>query len=175
MQKWYLAQCRPREEERALQNLSNQGIEAFYPYAEIKKRVRRKLVDRTEALFPGYIFVHADLEIVSSSTIGSTRGVRSLVRFGGGPSIVPSELVYDLMAHCDSDALREQLSDVPVSGEKVLIEQGPFAGLEAIYLEADGDMRAILLLTLLQKETSTSFGIEEFSRIAQDKVVSDKL
>ena len=40
MKKWYLAQCRPREEERALQNLSNQGIEAFYPYAEVKKRVR---------------------------------------------------------------------------------------------------------------------------------------
>ncbi|MGO4999228.1 transcription/translation regulatory transformer protein RfaH [Oceanisphaera sp. W20_SRM_FM3] len=169
MQKWYLAQCRPREEDRALQNLNNQDIDAFYPYAEVKKRVRNKLVTRTEALFPGYIFVHADLELVSSTTIGSTRGVRSLVRFGGGPSVVPSELVYDLMAHCDSDALREQLSDVPLKGETVRIEQGPFAGLEAIYLEADGEMRAILLLTLLQKETSTSFGVEEFSRVAKSQ------
>lgn len=167
MKSWYVAQCRPREEERALQNLSNQGIDAFYPYAEVKKRVRRKLVTRVEALFPGYIFVQADLNIVSASTIGSTRGVRSLVRFGGGPCQVPSDLVYDLMHHCDSDALREQLSEVPLSGEKVLIEQGPFAGLEAIYLEADGELRAILLLTLLQKETSSSFGIEEFSRLTK--------
>ena len=120
---------------------------------------------RVEALFPGYIFVHADLEIVSSSTIGSTRGVRSLVRFGDGPCEVPSELVDNLIVHSDSEALRNQLSDVPLSGEKVLIEQGPFAGLEAIYLEADGERRAILLLTLLQKEASTSFGIEEFSRL----------
>ena len=167
MQKWYLAHCRPREEDRALQNLNHQDIEAFYPYAEVKKRVRNKLVTRTEALFPGYIFVYADLEIISSITIGSTRGVRNLVRFGGGPCIVPSDLVYDLMAHCDSDALREQLSDVPLKGETVRIEQGPFAGLDAIYLEADGEMRAILLLTLLQKETRASFDIEEFSRIAQ--------
>lgn len=168
MQKWYVAQCRPREEERALQNLNNQGIEAFYPYAEVKKRLSRKLVTRVEALFPGYIFVLADLEIVSSTTIGSTRGVRSLVRFGAGPCEVPSELVYDLMAHCDSDALKDKLSDEPKAGERVRIEQGPFAGLEAIYLEADGDMRAILLLTLLQKETSTSFGNEEFSRLSKN-------
>lgn len=165
MKAWYLAQCRPREEERALQNLSNQGIEAFYPYAEVKKRLRNKLVPRVEALFPGYIFIRADLEVVSSTTIASTRGVRSLVRFGGAPCEVPGTLVYDLMAHCDSDALREQLSDVPCTGDKVLIEQGPFAGLEAIYLEADGEMRGILLLTLLQKETRSSFANEEFSRL----------
>ena len=112
--------------------------------------------------------------MVSSSTIGSTRGVRSLVRFGGAPCVVPGHLVYDLMAHCDSDALREQLSDAPLTGEKVLIEQGPFAGLEAIYVEADGETRAILLLTLLQKETTTSFANEEFSRLAQDKAISGK-
>lgn len=165
MQQWYLAQCRPREEERALLNLQNQGIEAFYPYAEVKKLYRRKMVTRTEALFPGYIFIHADLNIISSVTLRSTRGIRSLVRFGAGPCTVPNELVYDLMLHCDSDELRNQLSDLPRPGDKVRIEQGPFAGLEAIYQEADGDTRAILLLTLLQKATPTSFGNEEFSRL----------
>ncbi len=165
MQKWYLAHCRPREEERALQNLNNQDIEAFYPYAEVKKLYRRKLVTRTEALFPGYIFVRADLTQTSSVTIGSTRGVRNLVRFGGGPCEVPAELVYDLMCHCDSDELRERLSDVPRCGDKVRIAEGPFAGLEAIYQEADGETRAILLLTLLQKETRTSFANDEFTRL----------
>ena len=165
MQKWYLAHCRPREEERALQNLTNQGIEAFYPYAQVQKRFRRKMVIRMEALFPGYIFVRADLGITSSTTIGSTRGVRNLIRFGGGPCEVPAELVYDLMCHCDSDELREKLSDLPLSGDKVRIEQGPFAGLEAIYQEADGDTRAILLLTLLQNAIPTSFANDEFSRL----------
>lgn len=165
MQKWYLAHCRPREEERALLNLNNQNIEAFYPYAEVKKLRRRKVVVLTEALFPGYIFVRADLDVTSSITIGSTRGVRNLVRFGGGPCEVPAELVYDLMCHCDSDELREQLSDVPRSGDKVRITEGPFAGLEAIYQEADGETRAILLLTLLQKATPTSVANDAFSRL----------
>ncbi|GGB41290.1 transcription antitermination protein RfaH [Oceanisphaera marina] len=168
MQKWYLAHCRPREEERALQNLANQDIEAFYPYAEVKKRVRRKMVTRIEALFPGYIFVRADLGMTSSTTIGSTRGVRNLIRFGGGPCEVPDELVYDLMLHCDSDELRDKLSDVPRSGDTVRIEQGPFAGLEAIYQEADGETRAILLLTILQNAVPTSFANDEFTRLPKN-------
>ncbi|MBO1520354.1 transcription/translation regulatory transformer protein RfaH [Oceanisphaera pacifica] len=165
MQKWYLAHCRPREEERALQNLSNQNIEAFYPYAEVKKLYRRKLVTRTEALFPGYIFIKADLNVTSASTIGSTRGVRHLVRFGAGPCEVPTEVVIELMHHCDSDELRDKLTDLPQKGDSVRIETGPFAGLEAIYQEADGETRAILLLTLLQNATPTSFANDEFSRV----------
>ncbi|MGB5855002.1 MAG: hypothetical protein WBH20_07090 [Oceanisphaera sp.] len=74
-------------------------------------------------------------------------------------------MVYDLMCYCDSDALREQLTDLPRCGDRVRIEEGPFAGLEAVYQETDGDTRAILLLTLLQNATPTSFANDEFSRI----------
>lgn len=69
------------------------------------------------------------------------------------------------MCYCDSDALREQLTDLPRCGDRVRIEEGPFAGLEAVYQETDGDTRAILLLTLLQNATPTSFANDEFSRI----------
>ncbi|WP_445401489.1 transcription/translation regulatory transformer protein RfaH [Zobellella sp. An-6] len=165
MHKWYLAHCRPREESRALQNLNNQDIEAFYPFVEVQKIVRGKRVCRTEALFPGYLFVRADLDITSSTTISSTRGIRNLVRFGILPCVVPSELVYELMCRSDSDELREKLSDLPKCGERVQISQGPFAGLEAIYQEADGNTRAILLLTLLQKETPASIANSDYTRL----------
>ncbi|MBL1379003.1 transcription/translation regulatory transformer protein RfaH [Zobellella iuensis] len=165
MHKWYLAHCRPREESRALQNLNNQDIEAFYPFVEAQKIVRGKQVSRTEALFPGYIFVRVDLELTSSTTISSTRGIRNLVRFGTLPCVVPSELVYELMCRSDSDELREKLSDIPKCGDRVQISEGPFTGLEAIYQEADGDARAILLLTLLQKETKASIANTDYTRL----------
>lgn len=165
MHKWYLAHCRPREEDRALHNLNNQDIEAFYPFVEVQKLYRGRKVTRAEALFPGYLFVRADFQVTSSTTISSTRGIRNLVRFGGTPCEVPPELVYDLMCHCDSEELREKLSDLPRCGEQVRISKGPFAGLEAIYQEADGDTRAILLLTLLQKETKASIANTDFTRL----------
>jgi transcriptional antiterminator RfaH len=165
MHKWYLAHCRPREEDRALHNLNNQDIDAFYPFVEVQKLRRGRKVLRTEALFPGYLFIRVDLEVTSSTTISSTRGIRNLVRFGSHPCEVPAELVYELMCHCDSDELREKLSDLPKCGDRVRISEGPFAGLEAIYQEADGDTRAILLLTLLQKETTASLANTDFIRL----------
>ncbi|GAA3551204.1 transcription/translation regulatory transformer protein RfaH [Zobellella aerophila] len=162
MEKWYLAHCRPREEERAQQNLNNQGVEAYYPHVEIEKLVRGKRVQRIEALFPGYIFLRTDLEITSSATIGSTRGIRTLVRFGTYPCEVPGQLVYELMARADSDELRGVMSTLPKTGDKVVISQGPFRGLEAIYQEPDGEQRAILLLTLLHKETKASIANTDY-------------
>ncbi len=47
----------------------------------------------------------------------------------------------------------------------MLIESGPLAGFEAIYLEPDGDKRAILLVSLLNQETSSSFDNQSFRRL----------
>ncbi|WMC10202.1 transcription/translation regulatory transformer protein RfaH [Oceanimonas pelagia] len=165
MHKWYLAHCRPREEERALLNLENQNIETFCPFIEVKKIVRGKRVVRNEALFPGYLFLRADLEHISSTTLRSTRGVRNLVRFGDTPCVVPNELVYELMCRAGDERLGEQLSSLPRCGDRVLIKEGPFAGMEAIYQEADGDSRAMLLLTLLQSQTRASFANTDFIRL----------
>ncbi|MCT7654860.1 transcriptional activator RfaH [Oceanimonas sp. NS1] len=90
MLNWYLAHCRPREEERALLHLDNQQIETFCPLIEVKKLIRGKRVLRNEALFPGYLFLRADLEQTSCATLGSTRGIRNLVRFGGTPAWCPT-------------------------------------------------------------------------------------
>jgi len=46
-----------------------------------------------------------------------------------------------------------------------LIESGPLAGFEAIYLEPDGEKRAILLVSLLNQETSSSFDNQAFRRL----------
>ncbi|MDP5293721.1 transcription/translation regulatory transformer protein RfaH [Oceanimonas sp. CHS3-5] len=165
MLNWYLAHCRPREEERALLNLEHQHIETFCPFIEVKKVVRGKRVLRNEALFPGYVFLRADLEQTSSTTLRSTRGVRNLVRFGDTPCVVPKELVYDLMCRAGDERLGEQLSDLPRCGDKVMIKEGPFAGMEAIYQEADGDSRAMLLLTLLQNQTLASFANSDYTRL----------
>lgn len=165
MQHWYLAHCRPREEERALLNLDNQHIETFCPFIEVRKIVRGKRVIRNEALFPGYVFLRTDLEVTSCATLRSTRGIRNLVRFGELPCVVPEALILDLMCRTGDQRLSERLSDLPKCGDKVVIKDGPFAGMEAIYQEADGDSRAMLLLTLLQSQTRASFANTDYRRL----------
>ena len=163
MLNWYLAHCRPREEERALLHLENQNVECFCPFVEAKRIIRGKRIVRNEALFSGYVFLRANLKKISATSLRSTRGVRNLVRFGDTPCVVPDELIFELMCRTGDPRLQNKLSDLPQCGDRVTIHSGPFTGMEAIYQEADGDHRALLLISLLQSETRGSFANTEFT------------
>ena len=165
MKAWYLAYCRPKEEERASQHLRNQEIDSYYPMVEVERMVRGRRTKRMEPLFPCYLFVHVDLDDCPPTRLNSTRGIRRIVRFGGNWSVVPKELVYNMMCHEDSDELRLQLCQLPKRGEKVKIKSGPFSGLDAIYQEPDGETRSILLLDMLQRQVPHSLDNLEFVTI----------
>lgn len=165
MKKWYLAYCKPREEERARAHLEVQGIESYYPMVEIEKLRRGKRVPVREPMFPNYLFIYVDLDEIPPITLKSTRGISRIIHFGKEWSAINSQVIYQLMSRDDSDEARASFARLPAQGDKVLIESGPFAGFEAIYLEPDGEKRAILLVSLLNQETSTSFDNESFRRL----------
>lgn len=167
MKCWYLAYCRPREEERAKFHLKNQGIDSYYPLVMAKKIVRGKITEKQEPLFPRYLFVHADLEEFSPVKFKSTRGISSVIGHGANWKVVPKELIFELMRHEDCDEQRDVMNALPKCGDHVLIQNGNFKGLEAIYQEPDGDQRAILLVSLLNQEIRTSFDNNEFCCIAK--------
>ena len=106
-----------------------------------------------------------DLEEGTPVTLKSTRGISRIIHFGREWTSISSQLVYQLMSRDDSDEARASYASLPTQGDKVLIESGPLAGFEAIYLEPDGDKRAILLVSLLNQETSSSFDNQSFRRL----------
>ncbi|MGY3858859.1 MULTISPECIES: transcription/translation regulatory transformer protein RfaH [Aeromonas] len=165
MKKWYLAYCKPKEEARARAHLAAQGVESYYPMVEIEKLRRGKRVPVREPMFPNYLFILVDLDVIPPITLKSTRGISRIIHFGKEWSSVSSQLIYRLMSRDDSDEARACYARLPSQGDKVVIESGPLAGFEAIYLEPDGEKRAILLVTLLNQETSSSFDNQSFRRL----------
>lgn len=146
---WYLVHAKPRQEGTALVNLERQGYQCYLPQLRLEKIRRRKAEIVTEPMFPRYLFVRLDTSGSgqSWSPIRSTLGVSQLVNFGGRPAKVEDQLV-DLLRS------REQAHAVdPLfrNGEAVVITDGPFAGLEAIYQTADAERRSMILLEILSK------------------------
>ncbi|MEK0432387.1 MAG: RfaH, partial [Pseudomonadota bacterium] len=47
---WYAIHSKPRQEERALDNLQRQGYEAWLPMLTVEKVLRGKLVQVTEPM-----------------------------------------------------------------------------------------------------------------------------
>lgn len=150
---WYVVHTKPRQEQRALLNLEQQGYECFLPLLASEKIRQGSLVVADEPLFPRYLFIHLDHgdSAKSWSPIRSTKGVSRLVTFGNEPAKVGPQLI---------DALRQRHAEVATEpqrlfnpGERVVIVDGPFAGLEAVYQMTDGERRAMVLIELLSKPT----------------------
>jgi len=146
---WYLVYTKPRQEEVARINLEQQGYTCYLPLIEIEKIRRRKAVLVTEPMFARYLFIQLDRSTTgkSWSPIRSTLGVSTLVHFGGQPTKVDDRLIDGLRQreqHLEAQALF-------TSGDKVVVTEGAFAGLEAIFQANDAEQRAIILLEILSK------------------------
>jgi len=146
---WYLVHTKPRQEDVALANLERQGYECYLPKMRIERIRRRKAEVTTEPMFPRYLFIRLDSsdQGKSWSPIRSTVGVSQLVHFGARAAKVDDALV---------DLLRQREQALPAealftSGDSVVITDGPFAGIDAIYQTADAERRAFILLDILSK------------------------
>ncbi len=144
---WYAIHSKPRQEERALENLQRQGFEAWLPLLTVEKVLRSKLVQVIEPMFSRYLFIRLETEQTNWSPIRSTLGVSKLVSFGNRPAVVADELIEALQQ------LPEQAPQRLIQpGQQVKIVSGPLRGLEGIYQQADGELRAMVLIELLNKQ-----------------------
>lgn len=155
--RWYVLQSRPRQERRALENLSNQGFECILPLYQRERLRRGKRVQVDEPLFPRYLFVHLDQITSNWYVLRNTYGVTNIVRFGYTPAAI-SDAVVARFAQCDP-ADRHLFK----SGDTVNIASGPFAGLEGVYDQDDGEQRVIILLDFMSKQQRLSLPVGDIT------------
>jgi len=74
-----------------------------------------------------------------------------LVRFGNDPARVDDGLIETLREQEAQAGLARRLFE---PGQKVLVSEGPFAGVEAIFELNDGQARAMVLIELIGRQVS---------------------
>jgi transcriptional antiterminator RfaH len=151
MSNWYLIHSKIRQERVALENLERQGFECFLPLIRAEKLRRGALQVVQEPLFPRYLFIRLGTGVESQSwaPIRSTLGVSRLVTFGQTPAKIDDELIADI--RIQSNSAEVQLRHFN-PGEQVVVTDGPFVGVEAIYQMPDGEGRVMVLLNILSKQ-----------------------
>ncbi|MFZ5957312.1 transcription/translation regulatory transformer protein RfaH [Pseudomonas knackmussii] len=156
---WYLIQCKPRQDMRALEHLERQGYQCLLPIHEVERLQKGKLQLLSEPLFPGYLFIHLDKVEDNWMPIRSTRGVNQIVKFGGRPAPVPSSVIDELS--------NREMKAAPalVAGDRVRINDPSLQQVEAIFLEKNGDERVLLLLKLLQREVVVDIPIGKIANV----------
>ena len=151
---WLLLQVKPGQELRAHENIENQGAASYCPQIEMEKITRGKRICSLEPLFPGYLFVQvptADQSALSFTAMRSTRGVSKIVRFGSEFTTINNEVIETVKQRVLNQTA-PITKDLPKAGDKIQIIDGPFKGLEAVYQQASGEVRSMVLISILHKQ-----------------------
>jgi len=163
---WYVIHTKPRQEQRALANLTQQGYHCYLPLLATEKLRLGALRLLQEPLFARYLFIRLDASQSgqSWSPIRSTLGVSRLVSFGNEPAKVGAELIDALRSH--ANRLQTQPERLFNQGDPVQIKDGPFAGLEAIYQMPSGESRAMVLIEILSKPCQLTLPVAGLRQLA---------
>jgi transcription antitermination factor NusG len=146
---WYVLRSQPHKENALYQQLLTRDHEAFFPALHVKPVNPRSA--KIRPYFPGYLFVHADLEELGYFAFDRIPFAIGLVRFGETAPPVPDALV---------NAIQQRLEKLNMSGidmekkfkagSQIRIQGGPFKGYDGIFdTHLPGRERVRILLQLL--------------------------
>lgn len=145
---WYALQHKPAQGDRAVEHLQNQEITCFYPKITVEKIKAGKRTKKLEPLFPGYLFVNLEQTDPMWAKLRSTRGILRVVSFANKPAGIQDDVIEHIRNGLHTVAAQGGIKP----GQSVELEDGPFRGISAIFQAYDGEERAIVLISFMQKQ-----------------------
>ncbi len=132
MKRWYVMRSKYRNEMLLWQQLCSRFIEVYYP--RVSTRSPKSLAQKLRPFFPGYMFVHVDLDVFGRSTLQWMPGALGLVCFGGEPAFLSDTILHGIQERVDhANALQADPCQGLKSGDEVQIYSGPFAGYRGVF------------------------------------------
>src|ERR1700737_1102942 len=89
--RWYALQSKPRQEDTLWRQLIAEGIESYYPHLRV--RTVNPRARKLKPYFPGYLFVHIDMEAMGLAKFMWMPHALGLVCFSNEPACVADGLI----------------------------------------------------------------------------------
>ncbi len=129
MKQWYTLYTKPQAEHQVAAFLEHRGFEIFLPKLKTKSDNRRD-----KALFPRYLFLRIDVNLIDYSELQWTPGLIRLVSVDHHPLPIQDCVIGLLQKHStmiSSSDIQSNHNFQP--GDEVRITTGPFAEMLAIF------------------------------------------
>jgi transcriptional antiterminator RfaH len=145
---WYLVNTKPQKERFVADQLRAIADDVFLPLLKAKAPRWGRMAESVGPLFPCYVFSRFDLQ-AKYFDIKYLQGVKGLVSAGNEAIIVPSAIVEEIRGRM-VDGVVEIGPKSIAHGERVMVVEGPFKGLEAVFERyLSGAARVAILLSTI--------------------------
>lgn len=156
---WYAVRTKPRQEDRAVENLAYWGIDTLAP------KLRGKSGRTDSHLFPGYIFARFDGTRMLHK-IHFTRGVSYVLSFGGVPAVISDEIIAEIHARIDTHGMVNNVA-VLKPGDKVIIKSGVLRDFVGVFdRDVPGTERVQILLRSVAYSAHAEVSRYEVAKLA---------
>jgi transcription antitermination factor NusG len=147
----YAARIRPNHEKRVAERMFNRGIEHLLPlYISLRQWKDRK-VCLSMPLFPGYLFVRLCLR--ERLGVLEVPGLAGLVGIGCQPIPLADAEIQVIQSCKKFEAIIAPHPYLSV-GNRALVRNGPFQGLEGIVIGLKNHTRLVICLNLIHSSVT---------------------
>ena len=147
---WLCFQTNAKKEFIAFQSLRSSGFEVILPYYMKIVKHARKQITKPYPIFPSYGFLLYDGDKSLLYKIKYTRGIKDYLKFENGePQIVPQNIIDTIKSLKQNDGTYILDPNRLKPGDDVIINNGVFKGLKAVFGENIDQKRSELLVNLL--------------------------
>lgn len=155
---WYLAYTKPRQEQIALTNLTQQGFDAYLPLYKKLKTTEDGPVALFEPMFPRYIFFRPRQAGLSISVVRSTKGISNIVCFGFEPAALQGEVVQRIQQFVQerNQSPLQELRKLQ-AGQAVRLKHTALDSIEGM-IQSVSSKRVAVLLEILGRPTVVQLG-----------------
>ena len=157
---WYVLHTKSRFENVVNEGLQKKTIEVFLPKITVpsRRKDRKKMI--RVPLFPGYVFVNSNLHPNHHLDILKTVGAVKLIGDKSGPISVPDETIESLriMVATEGDITTGYSFS---QGDRVLVVNGPFAGVIGIFDHFKGMDRIVVFIEALGQFASVEVDVAD--------------
>jgi len=119
-------------------------MEAYFPCLRVNSVSPH--ARKVKPYFPGYLFVHTDLDMVGISGVQWVPGAIGLVSFGGEPAWVSDGILQSIRERVEQINLAGWESWQKLkSGDEIAIHSGPFTGYRGIFSSYLSDRERVVV------------------------------
>lgn len=149
--RWWVFQTRPRSEKAFATVMSRRGATYFLPLITRKWRKNGRAFESQTPLFANYVFVPGthDVRDIAFGTGLAVRDVKSDDQEQLGRQLAG---VHAVLTGGDDPRHETDL----VAGDRVVIVDGPYAGVEGVYLNRGDGVRVLVEVSLLGQGVSVA-------------------